>query len=169
MTSDDGFRASDGDRENVVAILREAYVAGRLSLAEFDERTSAAFASRTWGELRALTSDLPTKPSLSVPAPVPARQDGPPEGLPDGELPADQAAQDLRRPGGGRLLPALPIVLVWLLIAASARGAGAYVPLLILLIIGLNLAGGRPYHGRSTQPRGQCRHPGQPPGRRLDP
>jgi hypothetical protein len=40
MASDDPIRASDADREVVVATLREAYTAGRLDLDEFDERTS---------------------------------------------------------------------------------------------------------------------------------
>ena len=49
MASDHSIRASDVDREVVVATLRDAYTAGRLTLEEFDERTSAAYASKTWG------------------------------------------------------------------------------------------------------------------------
>ena len=40
MTDDGGIRASDADREHVVEILREAYSSGRLTLEEFDDRTS---------------------------------------------------------------------------------------------------------------------------------
>ena len=40
MTDDGGIRASDSDREHVVEILRDAYSTGRLTMAEFDERTS---------------------------------------------------------------------------------------------------------------------------------
>ena len=73
------MRASHMDREAVVAVLRNAYIAGRLTLDEFDERTSAAYASKTWGELGALTADLPETPELGAdlpgPPPVP---DGPP-------------------------------------------------------------------------------------------
>ena len=59
MPTDDAIRASDADREHAVGLLRDGYACGRLTLAEFDERTTAAFASRTWGELRKLTRDLP--------------------------------------------------------------------------------------------------------------
>jgi hypothetical protein len=63
-----------------------------------------------------------------------------------------------------RLLPALPIVMGWVFIALSAQGASAYLPLLILLIIGLRLAGGRAQHGRGGHPGRQapCRRPGRP-------
>src|SRR5579859_1788434 len=64
MASDDPIRASDADREVVVAALREAYTAGRLNLDEFDERTTAAYESKTWGDLRMLTADLPSQPIL---------------------------------------------------------------------------------------------------------
>lgn len=59
---DDRLRASDQDRENVAATLREQYAQGRLTMEEFDERSSAAYAARTLGELRALTADLPAEP-----------------------------------------------------------------------------------------------------------
>jgi len=75
MPTDDAIRASDADREHAVGLLRDGYACGRLTLAEFDERTTAAFASRTWGELRKLTRDLPApgqRPPLpAAPADVP--------------------------------------------------------------------------------------------------
>ena len=57
MATDDPIRASDADREVVVDALREAFSEGRLTLDEFDERMSTAYASRTWGQLRELTVD----------------------------------------------------------------------------------------------------------------
>src|SRR5215475_13146180 len=69
MASDHLIRASDQDRDVVVAVLRDAYTAGRLTLEEFDERMSAAYASRTWGELRKLTEDLPSQPILGSDVP----------------------------------------------------------------------------------------------------
>lgn len=66
MTDDGSIRASDNDRETVVAALREAYTEGRLTLDEFDERSSAAYASKTWGALRELTTDLPSPPVLAA-------------------------------------------------------------------------------------------------------
>ncbi len=70
MATDDPIRASDADREVVVDTLREAFTAGRLTLDEFDERTTAAYASKTWGDLRQLTTDLPSQPLLGTDVPV---------------------------------------------------------------------------------------------------
>jgi len=69
MATDDLIRASDVDREAVVSTLREAYTAGRLNLDEFDERTSAAYTAKTWGDLRELTADLPVQPLLGTDIP----------------------------------------------------------------------------------------------------
>jgi len=69
MAIDDPIRASDVDREAVVATLREAYTAGRLTLDEFDERMAAAYAGKSWGDLRALTVDLPVQPVLGTDIP----------------------------------------------------------------------------------------------------
>ncbi|MFC6878288.1 MULTISPECIES: DUF1707 SHOCT-like domain-containing protein [Actinomadura] len=52
------LRASDADRERVVAVLGEALADGRLSAQEHDERTTRAYAARTLGELTGLTGDL---------------------------------------------------------------------------------------------------------------
>jgi Domain of unknown function (DUF1707) len=54
------LRASDEDRQAVVDRLRRALDEGRLDLAEFDDRTSRAYAARTYAELDRLTFDLPT-------------------------------------------------------------------------------------------------------------
>src|SRR5579871_5146278 len=66
MATDDPIRASDVDREAVAATLREAYTAGRLTLEEFDERLTAAYEGKTWGDLRGLTLDLPVQPVLGT-------------------------------------------------------------------------------------------------------
>ena len=71
MTDDGGIRASDADREHVVEILREAFSAGRLTLEEFDERTTLAFAAKMWGGLRDLTRDLPQQARLEIAHPEP--------------------------------------------------------------------------------------------------
>lgn len=52
------LRASDVDRERVVAVLAEAASDGRLSLEEHSERVQRAYRARTLGELAALTRDL---------------------------------------------------------------------------------------------------------------
>ncbi len=53
------LRASHADREHVIGMLKAAFVQGRLTKAELDARVGQAFASKTYGELAALTSDLP--------------------------------------------------------------------------------------------------------------
>jgi Domain of unknown function (DUF1707) len=62
MATDRAMRASDQDRESAAELLREAYVAGRLSREELDERAAAAYSAATWGELHDLTADLPPPP-----------------------------------------------------------------------------------------------------------
>jgi DNA replication protein DnaC len=52
------LRASDSDRDRVVAMLAAALADGRLTSDEHAERTEAALSGRTLGELAALTADL---------------------------------------------------------------------------------------------------------------
>lgn len=54
------LRASHEDRDRVIEILRVAAGDGRLTVEELDERVEVAFSARTYGELAALTADLPT-------------------------------------------------------------------------------------------------------------
>jgi DUF1707 SHOCT-like domain len=72
-TAADRLRASDADRDAVVAALSEHYQAGRLSTDELEDRTGAALSARTYGELSALTADLPG-PVPASPRPAPATQ-----------------------------------------------------------------------------------------------
>jgi len=61
------FRLSDADRKIVVGLLRAAWLEGRLGLAEFEQRVSAAVAARTYAEADALVVDLPRpEPPLPV-------------------------------------------------------------------------------------------------------
>jgi hypothetical protein len=59
------LRASHTDRDEVVEQLRVAAGDGRLTPEELDERLGAALTARTYGELAALTADLP---SIGTPA-----------------------------------------------------------------------------------------------------
>lgn len=61
-------RISDADRDRVAAILREAAGEGRLDLEELDERITAVYAAKTYGDLEPITRDLPTP--VTPPAPV---------------------------------------------------------------------------------------------------
>jgi hypothetical protein len=53
------IRASDGERDQVVALLQRDFADGRLTQAELAERVGAALAARTRDQLQALTADLP--------------------------------------------------------------------------------------------------------------
>jgi hypothetical protein len=55
------FLASDADRERVVEILKTAFVHGALTRDELGARTGQALASRTYGDLAALTAGLTPK------------------------------------------------------------------------------------------------------------
>lgn len=66
------LRASDSDRERVLDILKAAFVQGRLTKDELDARVGQTLASRTWGDLTAITADIPPWP-LPRPVRKPAR------------------------------------------------------------------------------------------------
>jgi Domain of unknown function (DUF1707) len=65
----DELRASHGDRDRVVELLRVAAGDGRLTAEELDERLEVALTARTYGELAALTTDLPAVPGYADAAP----------------------------------------------------------------------------------------------------
>jgi hypothetical protein len=160
MTDDGGIRASDADREHVVEILRDAYSAGRLTLEEFDDRTTLAFAARTWGGLRDLTRDLPQQAKLAIPQPDPKVR-------PAKDKPLPVSAGPARR----RLSPMLPILVIWLGIALTAREPFAFIPVLVILFMLLRLAtrpsrGDRP--GPDRRPGDHDSGPGDGAGRYPD-
>lgn len=69
------LRASHADREQVIEVLKAAFVQGRLDGDELDARVGQAFASRTYAELADLTADIPAA-SVATPPPAarPARR-----------------------------------------------------------------------------------------------
>ena len=105
--------ASDKERESVVDVLRDAFTEGRLTLEEFEERTSAAYAARTWGDLRELTGDLPVEPVLGADL----RHPGPQSARRGALEPADRSRYSRRERPLGRLLP---VVFAWIMISALA-------------------------------------------------
>lgn len=130
MVSDHMIRASDQDRDVVVTALREAYMAGRLTLEEFDERMSAAYASKTWGELRKLTEDLPAQPILG--ADVPGRP------VPAPVLPAHPPRNGLVPPGPRRHRPGFfPLVALWIVLSLATQSAHAIIAPTVVLIMAL--------------------------------
>jgi hypothetical protein len=61
------LRAADADRMAVASVLGEHMAAGRLTVDEYEERLTRAYAAKTYGELDELTADLPsTSPVPSV-------------------------------------------------------------------------------------------------------
>ena len=54
--------AGNADRERTVGVLRAAFTEGRLTQDELDDRVARAYAARTYGDLWALTADVPTGP-----------------------------------------------------------------------------------------------------------
>ena len=64
VASPDGLRASHEDRDRVAELLRIAAGDGRLTAEELDERLEKALTARTYGELAALSRDLPAAPGL---------------------------------------------------------------------------------------------------------
>src|SRR5947209_15650821 len=67
------LRASHVDREQVIDVLKAAFVQGRLDRDEFDLRVGRALASRTCADLAALTADIPALLTRARP-PEPARE-----------------------------------------------------------------------------------------------
>ena len=126
--TDRPIRASDKERESVVDVLRDAYTEGRLTLEEFEERTSAAYASKTWADLRDLTADLPFEPELGA-------------GLPQRQSSRQPAAQVMpsvpRSRQGGHYRPLgrlLPVIFVWIMIAAAAGSPDTAAALSVVFI-----------------------------------
>jgi hypothetical protein len=77
------LRASDADRDRVLAVLSAAVSDGRITEDEFSERTSVACSAKTLGELAALTVDLSDVPLMRLDGGhtisgifAPARRDG---------------------------------------------------------------------------------------------
>jgi Domain of unknown function (DUF1707) len=158
MPTDDAIRASDADREHAVGMLRDGFAAGRLTLAEFDERTTAAFTSRTWGELRELTKDLPMpgQRGFLPPAPVVPRP------RPSEQLPAGAH----HHYGGAGLMPVVALGLFWVMLTISARGDGLLIPVVFLLLMVVRSAARfRSGPGsRTRRPPGPPAQPDERPG-----
>ena len=63
MPDGHGFmRASSADRERAIDVLKAAFAEGRLTRNEFEERSGQVLESQTYGQLAALTADLPVGP-----------------------------------------------------------------------------------------------------------
>jgi hypothetical protein len=108
----------------VAAALGEHMAAGRLTLAEYEERVSRAYAAKTYGDLAELTTDLPPLPRRRDGSQQASRQPVPAKG------PArTPAARGSRRGGSAAdawrawFTTGLVVTTIWLL---SALGSGEF-------------------------------------------
>ncbi len=69
------LRASHADREQVIGILKAAFVQGLLNQDEFDLRIGQAFGSPTYADLAAVTADIPVGIAPAQPS-EPPRAEG---------------------------------------------------------------------------------------------
>lgn len=78
------YRVGDAERSRTTELLKEAHVAGYLTLAEIDERLGLALTARTRDELDRLVADLPPDwrarqlPVRLGPSAPPTRRPAPP-------------------------------------------------------------------------------------------
>ena len=68
-----GLRASDADREQVIAALKAAFVQGRLTGDELGARADRVYASQTYAELAEVLADIPTALTGAQPPRAPWR------------------------------------------------------------------------------------------------
>ena len=59
VRTNSSMRAASADRERAVDVLKAGFTEGRLTQDEYNDRMGRAYAARTYGELAALTGDLP--------------------------------------------------------------------------------------------------------------
>jgi DUF1707 SHOCT-like domain len=130
------LRACHADREQVIGVLKAAFVQGRLDKDELDARVGQALAARTYAGLAKLTADLPAGLAAAEPSHQPARARAP--------LPVRTAAWLT----GGRwhifvltvVVPALastPIVAgVWLWLAWANRRGYAWARFAFMAFVG---------------------------------
>ncbi len=67
LDGDGRLRVSRADRKQAIDTLKAAFVHGRLTKDEFDERVGRALVPLTYAELAALTDDIPAGPARARP------------------------------------------------------------------------------------------------------
>lgn len=148
------LRTSRADREPAIDALKVAYVQGRLTKDEFDERLGRALAPLTHAELAALTSDLPD--GLATP--------GGPRG-------ADQDMSPLREGNRAEARVLATLVAGVMLVALIGNGIGSPLHVLAIVLLlspvwMLALGGVLLLHSRPSRPedRSARQLPPGPPG-----
>ena len=149
------MRASHADREQVIDTLKAAFVHGRLTKDELGMRVGRALAARTYGDLAALTADLPAGLVRAQPSGV----QPPGEAVP--VLAQSRANKALMWGSWAIVLLTIGFAL-GILPAAGVAGA-LYFSVLPLLIAGpvagtLTLDAWRDNHPRGQLPPGPAQH-----------
>jgi hypothetical protein len=122
------LRASHADREQVVGDLQAAFVQGRLTADELDERVGQALAARTYAELAAVTTDLPADPDRApVPVPTPLPSPAPARRL------QDPAARRAVKAGAGAI--GVTVIAVGAAIAVAGEPAAAVFIAVFMLVL----------------------------------
>jgi hypothetical protein len=130
------IRVSDAERDQAVAELSEHYQAGRLTLEEFDDRSSQALGAKTGSDLDRLFTDLPKGAAPSVLATA---------GRIAADVPADPVRRHSGRPFTARAIIACVIAVIILGNVAGGLGAhhfgfGWLVPVVVLGCVFLRLS-----------------------------
>ena len=106
------LRIGDAERDAAVTALGEHFAAGRIDAQEFEDRSSAAWAARSASALSPLFEDLPAPhPRNAVAGPA---------------QPSGAAAG---RPAWSPRIPPLPIIALWIAVAAMT---GFWFPVVVL-------------------------------------
>jgi hypothetical protein len=115
------MRASDAEREQAAADLREHFTAGRLSAEELSERLDAVYRASTVDELATLRRDLPLSPA-GARAELQRRQ--------------AELRRQLLQQAGGAFTPFAVCTVIW----AASGASGSFWPAFLLIFPALFLA-----------------------------
>jgi hypothetical protein len=149
-------RAADSDRAAVAEALGEHMAAGRLTVAEFDERLAKAYEAKTFGDLAALSTDLP---ALKPARPVVARQAGPASvcgGQAWGGYPARRSGGDLAHAWRAWLRTAVIVITIWAATSLASWQFHYFWPVWVIgpwgaVLLAQTLTGGGHHHGHRRQ------------------
>jgi Domain of unknown function (DUF1707) len=108
-------RASRAEREQMIDVLKAAFVQDRLTKDEFDERVGQALAARTYEELAAVTADIPAGLAAARRPRKPARR---------------RVNNAVRWGASGFVTPAI-LAAAWAV--ASLRGDGGYAAIAVVI------------------------------------
>lgn len=156
MKGDMNLRASDADRDQVAAALREHLAAGRLTTEEFDERLGQAFAAKTLGDLQGVTADLPGTDLEQFQDMTTQRPTTRPvEKRPDGLSPARRAVWQ------PWLVVTLVLFVLWLFSGAAGGPWFVYLAVLAGVVLLLRRRRGPPRGRREVRTHGDHRELGE--------